>query len=71
MNPKLKQETKEWRESEQKLLASTFWDVKGILLLIYLQTTYYYKLLNQLISAIRVQGKKRNFHQNNASPHTD
>jgi len=71
-DPESKQETKEWTEpgtsapkrirvqkSAKKVMASVFWDAKGILLVDYLQTgktintEYYCNLLHQLDAKIR------------------
>lgn len=93
-DPESKQEAKEWCEpgssapkrvrvqkSAKKVLASVFWDAKGILFIDYLQTgktinsDYYCNLLNQLDEKIRerrpgLQKKKIIFHQDNAPAHT-
>lgn len=93
-DPETKQEAKEWCEpgtsaskrvrvqkSAKKVLASVFWDAKGILLVDYLQTgktinsEYYCNLLDQLDVKIRekrpgLQRKKIIFHQDNAPAHT-
>ena len=92
-DPKSKQEAKEWCEpgasapkrvrvqkSAKKVMASVFWDAKGILLVDYLQTgktinsEYYCNLLDQLNGKIRekrpgLQKKKILFHQDNAPCH--
>lgn len=93
-DPDSKQEAKEWCEpgcsapkrvrvqkSAKKVLASVFWDAKGILLVDYLQTgqtinsDYYCNLLDQVESKIRekrpgLQKKKIIFHCDNAPAHT-
>lgn len=93
-DPESKQEAKEWCEpgtsapkrvrvqkSAKKVLASVFWDAKGILFVDYLQTgktinaDYYCNLLDQLDVKIRekrpgLQKKKIIFHQDNAPSHT-
>lgn len=93
-DPESKQEAKEWCEpgssapkrvrvqkSAKKVLASVFWDAKGILFIDYLQTgktinsDYYCNLLNQLDEKIRerrpgLQKKKIIFHQDNAPART-
>ena len=69
------------QKSARKVLASVFWDAKGILLVDYLQTgktinsEYYCNLLDQLDAKIRekrpgLQKKKIHFHQDNAPAHT-
>lgn len=92
-DPESKQEAKEWCEagssapkrvrvqkSAKKVMASVFWDAKGILLVDYLQTgktinsEYYRKLLDQLDAKIRekrpgLTKKKIIFHQDNAPAH--
>lgn len=92
-DPESKQEAKEWCEpgtsapkrvrvqkSAKKVMASVFWDAKGILLVDYLQTgktinsEYYCNLLDQLDAKIRekrpgLQKKKVIFHQDNAPAH--
>lgn len=71
-DPESKQEAKEWcepgcsaskrvrvRKSAKKVMASVFWDAKGILFVDYLKTgktinsEYYCNLLNQLKEKIR------------------
>ena len=93
-DPESKQEAKEWCEpgtlapkrvrvqkSAKKVLASVFWDAKGILFVDYLQSgktinsDYYCNLLDQLDVKINekrpgLQKKKIIFHQNNAPSHT-
>ena len=93
-DPESKQEAKEWCEpgtsapkrvrvhkSAKKVLASVFWDAKGILLVDYLQTCktinseYYCNLLDPSDAKIRekrpgLQKKKILFHQDNAPAHT-
>lgn len=92
-DPESKQEAKEWcepgcsaskrvrvRKSAKKVMASVFWDAKGILFVDYLQTgktinsEYYCNLLDQLKEKIRekrpgLQKKKILFHQDNAPCH--
>ena len=92
-DPESKQEAKEWcepgcsaskrvrvRKSAKKVMASVFWDAKGILVVDYLQTgktinsEYYCNLLDQLKEKIRekrpgLQKKKILFHQDNAPCH--
>lgn len=92
-DPESKQESKEWCEpgtsapkrvkvqkSTKKVLASVFWDAKGILLVDYLKTgktinsEYYSSLLDQLDQKILekrpgLQKKKVIFHHDNAPPH--
>lgn len=92
-DPKSKQEAKEWCEpgcsapkrvrvhkSAKKVLASVFWDAKGILFVDYLQTgktinsEYYCNLLDKLKEEIQkkrpgLQKKKIIFHQDNAPCH--
>ena len=83
-DPKLKQERLQWTEagcsapkqvksqrSAKKVMASVFWDAKGILLIDYLQkgkainSEYYCRLLDQLDEKIRVKRlglkKKKSF----------
>lgn len=93
-DPESKQEAKEWYEpgssapkrvrvqkSAKKVLASVFWNAKGILFVDYLQTgktinsDYYCNLLDQLDAKNRekrpgLQKKKIIFHQDNAPAHT-
>lgn len=92
-DPELRQQTAEWTEpscsapkqpkwskSSKKIMASIFWDAKGILLVDYLQTgktitgEYYCNLLDQLDEKIRekrpgLQKKKVIFHHDNAPAH--
>lgn len=92
-DPKLKQERLQWTEagcsapkqtkherSAKKVMASVFWDAKGILLIDYLEkgktinSEYYCNLLDQLDLKIRekrpgLQHKKIIFHQDNARVH--
>lgn len=92
-DPELRQQTAEWTEagcsapkqpkwskSSKKIMASVFWDAKGILLIDYLQTgktitgEYYCSLLDQLDVKIRekrpgLQKKTILFHQDNAPAH--
>ena len=92
--PETKQQSKQWKhvdspppkkaktvQSAGKVMASVFWDAKGILLIDYLprgQTItgqYYANLLDQLKQKIRekrpgLAKKKILFHQDNARPHT-
>jgi len=92
-DPKLKQERLQWTEagcsapkqvkserSAKKVMASVFWDAKGILLIDYLEkgktinSEYYCNLLDQLNEKIRekrpgLQHKKIIFHQDNAPAH--
>lgn len=92
-DPKLKQERLQWTEagcsapkqtkherSAKKVLASVFWDAKGILLIDYLEkgktinSEYYCNLLDQLDAKIHekrpgLQHKKIIFHQDNAPAH--
>ena len=92
-DPKLRQQTAEWTEpgcsapkqvkaskSSKKVMASVFWDAKGILLIDYLQTgktitgEYYKNLLDQLDKKIREKRpgllhKKIIYHQDNAPAH--
>ncbi|CEF59878.1 Transposase, type 1 family-containing protein [Strongyloides ratti] len=93
-NPELKEQSKEWKNPNSpppkkvksmfpsnKVMASIFWDCKGILLIDYLpngQTItgkYYSNLLDQLDEKIRekrpgLNKKKIIFHQDNARAHT-
>lgn len=93
-DPKSKQEAKEWCEpgtsapkrvrvqkSAKKVLASVFWDAKGILMIDYLQTgktinsNYYCNLLEKLDEKIRekrpgLQKKKIIYHHDNAPAHS-
>lgn len=92
-DPELRQQRAEWTEagcsapkqvkgskSSKKVMASVFWDAKGILLIDYLQTgrtitgEYYCSLLDQLDEKIRekrpgLKKKKIIFHQDNAPAH--
>lgn len=92
-DPKLRQQTSEWTEpgcsapkqpkwskSSKKVMASVFWDAKGILLIDYLQTgktivgEYYSNLLDKLNTKIKekrpgLKKKKILFHQDNAPAH--
>jgi len=92
-DPESKLEAKEWTEvgtlapkrvrvqkSAKKVMASVFWDAKGILFVDYLQTgktintEYYCNLLHKLDAKIRekrpgLQKKKIIFHQDNAPAH--
>jgi histone-lysine N-methyltransferase SETMAR len=92
-DPELRQQTAEWTEpgcsapkqvkgskSSKKIMASVFWDAKGILMIDYLQTgktitgEYYCSLLDQLDVKIRekrpgLKKKKIIFHQDNAPAH--
>ena len=92
--PETKQQSKQWKHADSpppkkaksvlsagKVMASIFWDAKGILLIDYLpkgQTItgeYYSNLLDQLQQAIEekrpgLTKKKIILHQNNARPHT-
>lgn len=69
-----------WSKSSKKVMASVFWDSKGILLIDYLQTgktingEYYSSLLDQLDKKIKekrpgLAKKKIIFHQDNAPAH--
>ena len=92
-DPKLKQERLQWIEagssapkqvkserSAKKIMASIFWDAKGVLLIDYLEkgktinSEYYCNLLDQLDKNIREKRpglqKKIIFHQDNARVHT-
>ena len=93
-DPKLKQERLQWIEagssapkqvkserSAKKIMASIFWDAKGVLLIDYLEkgktinSEYYCNLLDQLDKNIRekrpgLQKKTIIFHQDNARVHT-
>ncbi|XP_066994420.2 histone-lysine N-methyltransferase SETMAR [Anabrus simplex] len=92
--PETKQQSKQWKHADSpppkkakavrsagKVMASVFWDAKGILLIDYLPTgqtitgQYYANLLDQLQEKIRetrpgLARKKVIFHQDNAPPHT-
>lgn len=92
-DPELRQQTAEWTEpgcsapkqvkgtkSAKKVMASIFWDAKGILMIDYLQTgktitgEYYCSLLDQLDIKIRekrpgLTKKKIIYHQDNAPAH--
>jgi histone-lysine N-methyltransferase SETMAR len=79
-DPELRQQTAEWTKSVKKVMASVFWDAKGILIINYLQTgktitgEYYCSLLDQLDVKIRekrpgLTKKKIIFHQDNAPAH--
>lgn len=92
--PETKQQSKQWLErgsappkkaksilSANKVMASVFWDAKGILLIDYLQKgatingQYYAELLQKLNDALRAKRpgmakKKVLFHQDNAPAHT-
>ena len=92
--PETKQQSKQWKHADSpppkkakavrsagKVMASVFWDAKGILLIDYLSTgqtitgQYYANLLDQLQEKIRekrpgLAKKKVIFHQDNARPHT-
>lgn len=92
--PESKTQSKQWKhrsspppkkamtvKSAGKVMASIFWDAKGILMIDYLQKgktingEYYVKLLDKLDIIINekrpgLQKKKIIFHQDNARPHT-
>lgn len=92
--PETKQQSKQWVRpgspppkkakailSANKVMASVFWDAKGIIMVDYLQrgktinSDYYCELLRRLREALKIKRpgmltKKVIFHQDNARPHT-